>query len=57
MEMAREKNIAIKKDEDLVEVLSKLDVGEYIPEALYPVVAEILAYVYRIGKEQGGKAE
>ena len=32
----------------LAAILSRLDVGEMIPPELYAVVAEVLAYVYRL---------
>ena len=50
LELAREHNIPIHEDSDLVEVLSKLEVNEQIPESTYVVVAEILAFVYRTNK-------
>jgi flagellar biosynthesis protein len=47
IKIAKESNIPIKEDPDLVEVLSKLDIGEEIPPKLYEVVAEIFSYIYR----------
>ena len=49
--MAEEQNIPIKKDKDLMELLEKIDVGQEIPEALYKIVAELLAWVYNLNKE------
>lgn len=49
--MAEDKNIPIKKDKDLIELLGKIDVGQEIPEALYKVVAELLAWVYQLNNE------
>lgn len=49
--MAHEKNIPIRKDKDLVELLGKIDVGKEIPESLYKVVAELLAWVYKLNNE------
>jgi flagellar biosynthesis protein len=46
--VARENNVEIHEDPDLIELLSKLDVDEYIPEKLFFAVAEVMAYVYRI---------
>lgn len=48
LELAREHNIHIQQDPDLVAVLSKLEVNSDIPENLYRAVAEILAFVYRL---------
>ena len=45
VDKAQESNVPIHKDEKLVDTLSTLDVGEYIPPELYEVVAEILVYV------------
>jgi flagellar biosynthesis protein len=49
--IAKEHNIPIYEDAGLVEALSRLNVSEYIPRELYSVVAEVLAYVYRIDSE------
>lgn len=45
--LAREHNIPIQEDADLVEVLSRLELYAEIPSSTYVVVAEILAFVYR----------
>ncbi|MGQ9628732.1 MAG: EscU/YscU/HrcU family type III secretion system export apparatus switch protein [bacterium] len=50
IEIAEEHDIPIREDPDLVEVLSKVDVGAQIPPELYQVVAEILAFVYRMNE-------
>jgi flagellar biosynthesis protein len=47
IEVAKEHGVYIKEDPDLVEVLSGLDLYEEIPEDLYKVVAEILAFIYK----------
>jgi len=36
------------EDAGLVEALAHLDVSDHIPRELYAVVAEILAYVFRV---------
>lgn len=46
--LAREHNIPLKEDRQLVEILSALDVQQEIPPDLYKAVAEILAWVYRL---------
>jgi type III secretion system FlhB-like substrate exporter len=38
----------IEENRALSEALMKYDVGDYIPEELYQVVAEILAFVYSL---------
>lgn len=47
LDIAKEQNIPVRDDPDLVEALAKLDVGSLIPTELYPAVAEVLAFVYR----------
>ena len=49
--MAKEQNIPIRKDKDLVELLGKIDVGKEIPASLYKIVAELLAWVYQMNNE------
>lgn len=39
--------VRVRKDEDLIEVLSKLEVDSVIPVEAFAAVAEILSYVYR----------
>ena len=51
LELAREHNIHIHDDPDLVEVLSQLDLNEEIPPDLYVVVSELLAFVYNLNKK------
>jgi flagellar biosynthesis protein len=46
--IAKENNVPIKEDPDLVEILMQIDVDKEIPPELYKVVAEILAFVYRL---------
>lgn len=51
--LADEHGIPIQQDASLVSVLSELELNEQIPEELFQVVAEILAFVYRTDKEEG----
>lgn len=51
LEKAKEHNVLIKEDPDLLEALYRLDIYQEIPENLYRVVAEILSEVYRINKK------
>ncbi len=46
IELALKHDIPIKDDPDLIEVLSKLEIDEEIPPAVYVAVAELLAFVY-----------
>ena len=52
LELAGEAGIPIQEDPDLVEVLSKVPVGDEIPVEIYQAVAEILAFVYRLNQEK-----
>jgi flagellar biosynthesis protein len=50
IEIAREHGVRIHEDPMLVEVLAQLDIGDQIPEKLYKVVAEILAFIYTVDR-------
>jgi flagellar biosynthesis protein len=51
IEIAKQNNIPIQEDTDLIAILSKIEIMQEIPMELYKVVAEILAYVYRMNKK------
>jgi len=44
--IAEEHHIPLHEDPELIELLSKLDLGEEIPENLYRAVAQIIAFAY-----------
>ena len=46
--LAKEHDIPIKEDPDLIEILSKLEVDQEIPPNLYKAVAEIFSFLYKI---------
>ena len=46
--LAREHNIPIREDRNLVEAISTLDLAEEIPPELYKAVAELLVFIYRL---------
>jgi flagellar biosynthesis protein len=48
LEIAEKHNITVYKDNDLAEILSRLDAGTEIPENLFMAVAEVLAYCYKV---------
>jgi flagellar biosynthetic protein FlhB len=55
-EIAEENQIPIVEEKPLAQSLYKMvEIGDYIPAALYRSVAEVLAYVYRL-KRMHGKA-
>ncbi len=47
LDKAREHGIPMQENASLVEVLSKLDLNQEIPQELYQLVAEVLSFVYR----------
>ena len=50
--IAREHNVPVREDPDLVQLLARLDLGQTIPGELYPVIAEVFAFVYRLNAAQ-----
>ncbi len=53
IEIAKQHNLPIKDDPDLIEVLSSLDIDQQIPAELYVAVAELLAFIYSLNSEKG----
>lgn len=51
--IAEEEGIHVQEDPDLLGLLAKLEVNDTIPEELYRAVAEVLAFVYRLNRQQG----
>ena len=55
LKIAREHEVPIYENEQLVETLAMLEVGDEIPELLYRTIAEIIAFVYLLkGKMPAG---
>ena len=50
--IAKEHGIPLYEDAGLVEALSRLDCSAVIPRELYAMVAEVLAYVYRVDAQR-----
>lgn len=55
IKIAEEHGVPIKKDEDLVELLSQIDIDKEIPTSMYKAVAEIFAFIYELSNENRGK--
>ena len=51
LEIAKEYNIPLYKDEKFFSILEKFDNGVELPEILYPVLAEIFAFIYSLDKK------
>jgi len=50
LKKAEEAGVYIEQDSDLVELLSRIPVGEEIPEEMYKAIAEVLSFVYSVNK-------
>lgn len=48
LKIAQTHHIPIYQNPQLVEQLVQLDIGEAIPELLYRIIAELLAFVYHL---------
>jgi len=57
IDLARKSGVPVKEDPALFSLLSHLNVDQEIPPEAYKLVAELLAFVYKIhhrGKGEGG---
>jgi flagellar biosynthesis protein len=52
MAVAKENDVLLHQSPELVEMLSTLELGEEIPEALYLAIAEIIAFAHKIKEHQ-----
>lgn len=52
IKIAQLHNLPIQKDEDLVELLSKVELDKEIPEKLYIAVAEVFRFLYDITRKK-----
>jgi len=50
IELAQENGVPIRTDPALVQILAQLDFYEEIPPEAYLIVAEILAFVYKVNQ-------
>ena len=56
--IAREHDVPLQDNPELVKLLSKIELGDQIPEALYLAVAEVIAFAYMLkGKVPKGHGE
>ncbi|MFZ0451532.1 MAG: EscU/YscU/HrcU family type III secretion system export apparatus switch protein [Desulfatiglandaceae bacterium] len=53
IELAAQKGIPVREDPDLMLSLMELDWHEEIPPALYQIIAEVLAFTYRMNRKYG----
>ena len=47
LELAREHGVPVRKDDSLMDILARLDLGHEIPLETYRAIAQILAFLYR----------
>jgi flagellar biosynthesis protein len=50
--LAREHQVPLVEDKQLVNLLETLDIDSDIPESLYQAVAEVLVFIYRLNQSQ-----
>ncbi|MVW69951.1 EscU/YscU/HrcU family type III secretion system export apparatus switch protein [Bordetella sp. 15P40C-2] len=50
--IARDNGVFVHQSPELVSLLMQLDLDQQIPESLYAVIAELLAWVYAIDAQQ-----
>jgi len=43
--------LPIQKDEDLIELLSNVEINKEVPDALYKAVAEVFSFIYKTTKK------
>lgn len=55
IQKAKEQEIPIHEDRSLVELLSKININETIPESLFLAVAEVFAFIYSIDQQLKSK--
>ena len=57
IKIAEDNEIPIKKDEDLVELLSAIDIEKEIPSSMYKAVSEIFSFIYDLTTIERKKRE
>jgi flagellar biosynthesis protein len=50
LDIAKQEDIPVHKDENLAKSLQEIEIGEYIPPELYQVVADVLVFVDAMDK-------
>lgn len=51
IEVAHRHGVAVREDKDLAVLLSRCEIGDEIPAALYSAVANVLVWLYRCNGE------
>lgn len=47
IEIAKENDIPIKQDENLIELLSKVELDHEVPPEMYKAIAEVFSFIYK----------
>ncbi|MEJ2414190.1 MAG: EscU/YscU/HrcU family type III secretion system export apparatus switch protein [Sulfurimonas sp.] len=47
IEIAKENDVPIKEDKDLIELLSKVELDHEVPPEMYKAIAEVFSFIYR----------
>lgn len=55
IKIAQENGIPIQKDEDLVNMLSQIELNREIPIELYQAVSEVFSFIYSLSKQEDEK--
>jgi flagellar biosynthesis protein len=55
--IAHERNVPVRQDPDMLQMLAGIDVMQPIPPRLFQAVAEILLYIYQMNETKLGIAE
>ncbi|MBL1352419.1 MAG: EscU/YscU/HrcU family type III secretion system export apparatus switch protein [Zetaproteobacteria bacterium] len=55
LEIARENDVHIHKDDNLAQLLAQVPVGSEIPEEAYQLVAELLSFLYQTDQKMAEK--
>ena len=51
IKIAKLHDIPIQEDADLIELLSKVEIDQEIPEEMYKAVAEVFSFIYKTTKK------
>ena len=51
IQIAKEHGVPLKKDEDLVELLSKVELDAEVPPQMYKAIAEVFSFIYNTTKK------
>jgi flagellar biosynthesis protein len=54
---AREHDIPLREEPELVKLLAKIPLGDEIPHELYIAVAEVIAFAYSLSGRRPGETE